>query len=215
MHRSGTVHAKCTTKHSARARELHRSQTLTALRRVQDLLQDMHIWWPDGADQLWKPPPEMRTLAICRGAVSPEHYRSCLGSRPDTRGYTCGLWMLLHSLAAGCAAQPTPYRSALERKPLIAFRTTGDGNPDLVVLCIVCKAVCSWHHLHCNVRSSGAGGGLPTVPPHVLSHSCSDLIDQVAPARSRVATLSPVSLCNNSVTTFRSNALPVEQMQEA
>lgn len=27
-------------------------------------------------------------------------WRSCKGSRDNTRGYTCGLWQLLHSLAA-------------------------------------------------------------------------------------------------------------------
>ena len=29
-----------------------------------------------------------------------QEYGGCKGSREGTRGYTCGLWLLLHSLAA-------------------------------------------------------------------------------------------------------------------
>jgi hypothetical protein len=29
-----------------------------------------------------------------------QDWTSCQGSQPESRGYTCGLWMLLHSLAA-------------------------------------------------------------------------------------------------------------------
>ena len=29
-----------------------------------------------------------------------QEYGSCKGSREGTRGYSCGLWLLLHSLAA-------------------------------------------------------------------------------------------------------------------
>lgn len=30
----------------------------------------------------------------------PQAWSGCRGATPDTRGYTCGLWQLLHSLAA-------------------------------------------------------------------------------------------------------------------
>ncbi len=37
----------------------------------------------------------------CLGpSVCLQDWTSCKGSLPDSRGYTCGLWMLLHSLAA-------------------------------------------------------------------------------------------------------------------
>jgi thiol oxidase len=29
-----------------------------------------------------------------------QSWRSCKGSQPNSRGYTCGLWLLFHSLAA-------------------------------------------------------------------------------------------------------------------
>lgn len=31
----------------------------------------------------------------------PQTWHSCQGSQPHTRGYTCGLWQLFHSLAVG------------------------------------------------------------------------------------------------------------------
>ena len=56
----------------------------------------------------WEAPAEMREFAICMGrqqasSSGGQVYYACRGSVPDTRGYTCGLWMLLHSLSVGCA----------------------------------------------------------------------------------------------------------------
>lgn len=81
------------------------------------LFRKLKAWWPEGAGPEWTPPREMLALDICgpdggtpaaaSGAgLPPRQYYSCRGSTPATRGYTCGLWMLLHSLAAGCALAP-------------------------------------------------------------------------------------------------------------
>lgn len=73
------------------------------------LIRKLKGWWPPEAGAGWVPPPEMEALDICggpsagsMGRLPPGQYFSCRGSTPATRGYTCGLWMLLHSLAAGC-----------------------------------------------------------------------------------------------------------------
>ncbi len=47
----------------------------------EDALVDMDAW---------------RAVRVCGDEVR-RPYVSCLGSTPETRGYTCGLWMLLHS----------------------------------------------------------------------------------------------------------------------
>jgi len=52
--------------------------------------------WPVDADAIvdmdaW------RAVRVCGENEVLRPYVSCLGSTPETRGYTCGLWMLLHS----------------------------------------------------------------------------------------------------------------------
>ncbi|KAL8112217.1 hypothetical protein AgCh_019782 [Apium graveolens] len=41
----------------------------------------------------------MRKFQICGGEVSRGNWKFCRGSRNDTRGFSCGLWVLLHSLS--------------------------------------------------------------------------------------------------------------------
>jgi len=66
---------------------------------ASELLLNLDIWWPPGAGALWSPSQDMRDLRVCGDA--PRGYVQCRGSRPDSRGFTCGLWMLLHALSAG------------------------------------------------------------------------------------------------------------------
>lgn len=54
--------------------------------------------WPEGSEQ---PGRSLRAARLCPGAAfRPGGWRGCRGSRPDSRGYTCGLWQLLHALAS-------------------------------------------------------------------------------------------------------------------
>ena len=36
-----------------------------------------------------------------------QEWEGCKGSKPERRGYTCGLWLLLHSLAAESQPEET------------------------------------------------------------------------------------------------------------
>ena len=47
---------------------------------------------------------ERDLLMLCGGL---QEWGSCRGSRETSRGYTCGLWLLLHSLAARSAPPET------------------------------------------------------------------------------------------------------------
>ena len=38
---------------------------------------------------------------VCKGEEKADEYRSCKGSKPYSRGYSCGLWSLFHSLTVG------------------------------------------------------------------------------------------------------------------
>jgi hypothetical protein len=76
---------------------------------AESLLENLQIWWPYGASELWKPPKDMLEHDICGnsteapGVAAVQPYYACRGSNPEHRGYTCGMWMLFHALAAGCA----------------------------------------------------------------------------------------------------------------
>ena len=73
------------------------------------LVAGLSAWWPPRAGEHWQPPEAMLSHAVCgsvaggEGGGAEPAYHSCRGSRADSRGYTCGLWMLLHSLSVGCA----------------------------------------------------------------------------------------------------------------
>jgi hypothetical protein len=65
----------------------------------------------------WEAPAEMKDFAICKGRQQKSSpgdrvFYACRGSLPDTRGYTCGLWMMLHALSVGCAAAQPGKQSA-------------------------------------------------------------------------------------------------------
>ena len=47
-------------------------------------------------------------------AVLLQEWRACKGSTDNTRGYTCGLWMVLHSLAARSSMAPHAGREYLD-----------------------------------------------------------------------------------------------------
>eukprot|EP00892_Ulva_mutabilis_P006182 jgi/Ulvmu1/3936/UM018_0159.1 len=84
------------------------------------LVRKLKAWWPQDAGPGWVPPAEMEAFDICGGPAAAAagaagrapsgQYVSCRGSTPATRGYTCGLWMLLHSLAAGMPERKGPER---------------------------------------------------------------------------------------------------------
>jgi hypothetical protein len=94
---------------------------------AEALLENLNIWWPQGASELWKPPKDMLEHDICGsateapGVAAAQPYHTCLGSKPEYRGYTCGMWMLFHALAAGCA----PVCLLLDRWPHVAVHTPG------------------------------------------------------------------------------------------
>ena len=72
------------------------------------LLAALPDWWPKGAGEAWRPPEAMQEHQICGPEVHNEHgveqpFFTCTGSQEGTRGYTCGMWMLLHSMAVGRA----------------------------------------------------------------------------------------------------------------
>lgn len=56
----------------------------------------LDVLWPDDTDE---PEQGLQQVQICPGAKFKE-WHSCRGTRPDSRGYTCGLWQLFHTLAA-------------------------------------------------------------------------------------------------------------------
>mmetsp|Transcript_25568 Transcript_25568/g.65847 ORF Transcript_25568/g.65847 Transcript_25568/m.65847 type:complete len:559 (-) Transcript_25568:302-1978(-) len=52
--------------------------------------------WPVGGSPL----PALSTFHVCGTRASVAPWRGCRGSQPSTRGFTCGVWSLLHSTAA-------------------------------------------------------------------------------------------------------------------
>ena len=96
------------------------SHPVPACRRgARTLLDALPRWWPPAArgggsvtgSVTWSPPPEMLSHEICgedeRNVLKKaQPYYACVGSVQGSRGYTCGLWMLLHSLSTGCVRLP-------------------------------------------------------------------------------------------------------------
>ena len=62
--------------------------------------------WPPSEDSILpsaRQPSDGKTISlldVCKGAPEIPMYRTCMGSQPYTRGYTCALWSLFHTLAA-------------------------------------------------------------------------------------------------------------------
>eukprot|EP01025_Chloroclados_australasicus_P043417 TRINITY_DN4643_c0_g2_i1.p1 TRINITY_DN4643_c0_g2~~TRINITY_DN4643_c0_g2_i1.p1 ORF type:complete len:509 (-),score=54.13 TRINITY_DN4643_c0_g2_i1:1998-3524(-) len=62
----------------------------------QTLVDNFNKYWkPD----LGSPEKELKAYKVCGEDVVIADWKSCKGSREDTRGYTCGLWNLFHSLS--------------------------------------------------------------------------------------------------------------------
>lgn len=76
---------------------------------------DSHVW-PASSDT----PLESATQAsvdgsvslldICAGEQEPGSYRSCEGSKPFSRGFSCGLWTLFHSLSVNVPEQSNAFK---------------------------------------------------------------------------------------------------------
>eukprot|EP00854_Cymbomonas_tetramitiformis_P006087 gene6087-7308_t len=69
----------------------------------KSLLAELDVLWPryNGST----PSPRLRTWRVCgKQADALREWGSCKGSLSVTRGYSCGLWMLFHTLAAHSAA---------------------------------------------------------------------------------------------------------------
>lgn len=55
-------------------------------------------------DELWpqsqaEPVQEFRKFRMCTNQFKTMEWVTCKGSKPDSRGFTCGLWSLMHSMA--------------------------------------------------------------------------------------------------------------------
>lgn len=69
------------------------------------ILQQAPKLWP--TVDITGPLPQLRDLQICGPGGATEEWEGCKGSKPGRRGYTCGLWLLLHSLAADSQPEDT------------------------------------------------------------------------------------------------------------
>ena len=56
--------------------------------------------WPKTSE---KPTPHIARFHICSRSYKKKSWGGCAGSIPDKRGFTCGLWQLLHALSLGIA----------------------------------------------------------------------------------------------------------------
>lgn len=62
-----------------------------------EALRALEASWPVALEQIVDL-DTFKQVSIC-GKEQTRPYVSCAGSTPETRGYTCGLWMLFHSLS--------------------------------------------------------------------------------------------------------------------
>eukprot|EP00201_Polytomella_parva_P024456 CAMPEP_0175040798 /NCGR_PEP_ID=MMETSP0052_2-20121109/1490_1 /TAXON_ID=51329 ORGANISM="Polytomella parva, Strain SAG 63-3" /NCGR_SAMPLE_ID=MMETSP0052_2 /ASSEMBLY_ACC=CAM_ASM_000194 /LENGTH=470 /DNA_ID=CAMNT_0016303103 /DNA_START=182 /DNA_END=1591 /DNA_ORIENTATION=+ len=68
-------------------------------RGADRLSSQFDLIWPASSTDV---PDAFSTFRICPGAepLQKQPWRACKGSKPDSRGYTCGLWTLFHALSA-------------------------------------------------------------------------------------------------------------------
>jgi thiol oxidase len=64
---------------------------------AQSALETLDSSWPASANEI-QDLESFKTVRIC-GKNDHNEWVNCLGSSKDSRGYTCGLWMLFHSLS--------------------------------------------------------------------------------------------------------------------
>ncbi len=62
------------------------------------------VLWPETSV---KPIPHMSRLHVCTVQYEKKEWQSCAASVPEKRGFTCGLWQLLHALSVGIEDQQT------------------------------------------------------------------------------------------------------------
>lgn len=67
---------------------------------ISSLVRSMNGIWPEGTAEA---PAALRQWLIC-GPAEFRGWVTCQGSSPDTRGYSCGLWELFHTVSFRCAA---------------------------------------------------------------------------------------------------------------
>eukprot|EP00239_Pterosperma_sp_CCMP1384_P008996 CAMPEP_0197867964 /NCGR_PEP_ID=MMETSP1438-20131217/45033_1 /TAXON_ID=1461541 /ORGANISM="Pterosperma sp., Strain CCMP1384" /LENGTH=399 /DNA_ID=CAMNT_0043486641 /DNA_START=669 /DNA_END=1868 /DNA_ORIENTATION=+ len=75
--------------------------------------------WPEGGS----PRGQLQTWRVCGkdSKAATDDWRSCKGSLESTRGYSCGLWQLFHTLAANMDKSDLP-RTAVGKKWLNVIR---------------------------------------------------------------------------------------------
>lgn len=64
---------------------------------AQNALTTLDLAWPESTNEI-QDMDSFQNVRIC-GKTKQSGWISCQGSSKDSRGYTCGLWMLLHSLS--------------------------------------------------------------------------------------------------------------------
>lgn len=62
------------------------------------LFDNIDFFWPFSAEE---PGPFLRRFKMCTVRYVKEDWKSCAGSVPDSRGFTCGLWQIMHALTVG------------------------------------------------------------------------------------------------------------------
>jgi len=73
-------------------------------RASEVLVEQFDEFWPASSMTASK---EFLNYELCPGAdVKVLEWRACKGSRPDTRGFTCGLWTLFHGLSVRLPNRP-------------------------------------------------------------------------------------------------------------
>lgn len=78
---------------------LSASHPLTSCKEgSHSILQQAPQLWPTVENS--EPLPQLQQLQVCGPGEAKEEWQECKGSKAGRRGYTCGLWLLLHSLAA-------------------------------------------------------------------------------------------------------------------
>ena len=62
------------------------------------LKKQIGVLWPEDSVE---PSPYLSRLHVCTAQYEKKEWQSCAASVPNRRGFTCGLWQLLHALAVG------------------------------------------------------------------------------------------------------------------
>eukprot|EP01023_Acetabularia_acetabulum_P003730 TRINITY_DN11545_c0_g1_i2.p1 TRINITY_DN11545_c0_g1~~TRINITY_DN11545_c0_g1_i2.p1 ORF type:complete len:521 (-),score=66.06 TRINITY_DN11545_c0_g1_i2:596-2116(-) len=63
---------------------------------LSELVSNFSKYWKTTLSQ---PEESLKTYKVCGDDIGTLSWKQCKGTREDTRGFTCGLWMLFHSLS--------------------------------------------------------------------------------------------------------------------